>query len=1005
MNTQLHPGVIFSLISFPLVAVCLDPVPVQLEKTPVLVASGRDAIFTVQTVSDASLIRWTDSGGLTLAMWVNGNPPLLIVQQLQGRISVTATQLKISNSKLSDSGNYSVSVEPSSASGLGVNTRSVQLKVFDAVTGVSLSLPPLPLEGGNVSLSCSWSAGSEVSVVWGKGGAALSSDSRFTISAGSLIITPARRDDAGEYSCTASNTISAQTAKATLSVYYGPDAPVLTKTSSECVGGGDATVGQTVRLTCTSTSLPPAPFSWVLNGQPVTGGQSGSGVLSLQIFSTNQSGTYTCTARNDITGGTAKQQIDLAIVGTCLSGGAVAGIVVACVVALIIIIIVIILLLRQRNVDRRLRDAIGPQKTNQNERTTIANRALVNGNHPDPTLHNSLPQNFTAIPNNNNGNINTMPQNIPSSSNPLHHNGHVNTDVVHHNFSAFPDNEHQNNNSYPNNDPQRSFPQPVQHNPNILIQTGSSQPGALAHTVHVNLNTLPHTDQLNNAQPQTVHVNLNTYPPGANQPSQAIRQHDDQRESAPRSQHTNSNHQNLSQTGLLNSEPLSLGNQTQTNASTNGSRQPNALIHTGHSHPTNQTNANRRTTNSQSSAEVRHSNPVRTNNQINDTRTNTHLQQMPWDRLQGTPAYPNREVDSSDSGGSSDRRSRSPQRNARQGRSGGRYQETEPTGRRTQAPSASQRGDLQRPIAHNMHSQSQMDPNVQRQVTQQSISTQTQIQTTVPQIQTSQGQNPMTTSQTQTASRPNQTVAQPSVPLTQAALRQHTAQTDNPYDNRIQQTQAALQNPGPSQPIIQQTRAALQNPGPSQPIIQQTRAALQNPGPSQPIIQQTRAALQNPGPSQPIIQQTRAALQNPGPSQPIIQQTRAALQYPGPSQPIIQQTRAALQNPGPSQPIIQQTRAALQNPGPSQPIIQQLNKAGQKPPTPPPVLSPDQFQMLPREHMQQARNIQPVNVQRRHRPPNVPQVRHTSPQRLPGMHPMPGLPMHMQQVHRGRPRR
>lgn len=41
--------------------------------------------------------------------------------------------------------------------------------------------------------------------------------------------------------------------------------------------------------------------------------------------------------------------IKIMFTGTCLSGGAVAGIVVACVVALIIIIIVIILLLRQRN--------------------------------------------------------------------------------------------------------------------------------------------------------------------------------------------------------------------------------------------------------------------------------------------------------------------------------------------------------------------------------------------------------------------------------------------------------------------------------------------------------------------------------------------------------------------------------------------------------------------------------------------------------------------------------
>lgn len=117
----------------PLVVVCLDPVPVQFEKAPVLVASGKDAIFTVQTVPDVSLIRWTDSATTTLAMWANGSPVIISVPQYQGRISVTATQLKITNSQIRDSGNYSVSVEPSPTSGLGVNTRSVQLKVFGTI--------------------------------------------------------------------------------------------------------------------------------------------------------------------------------------------------------------------------------------------------------------------------------------------------------------------------------------------------------------------------------------------------------------------------------------------------------------------------------------------------------------------------------------------------------------------------------------------------------------------------------------------------------------------------------------------------------------------------------------------------------------------------------------------------------------------------------------------------------------------------------------------------------
>lgn len=96
----------------------------------------------------------------------------------------------------------------------------------------------------------------------------------------------------------------------------GPDAPVLTKESpKDCVGDGDVLVGQTVRLTCLSDSLPPALFTWQRDGQTVVSGQPDSGVLSLQTFSTDESGRYVCTARNSITTGTSEQSTVLTIVG------------------------------------------------------------------------------------------------------------------------------------------------------------------------------------------------------------------------------------------------------------------------------------------------------------------------------------------------------------------------------------------------------------------------------------------------------------------------------------------------------------------------------------------------------------------------------------------------------------------------------------------------------------------------------------------------------------------
>lgn len=89
----------------------------------------------------------------------------------------------------------------------------------DAVAGVSLAVPSVAVEGNNVTLSCTWTSGTEITVQWGKGGATITTDSRITISGGSLVINPARRSDAGDYTCTVSNPVSARTATQSLTVY------------------------------------------------------------------------------------------------------------------------------------------------------------------------------------------------------------------------------------------------------------------------------------------------------------------------------------------------------------------------------------------------------------------------------------------------------------------------------------------------------------------------------------------------------------------------------------------------------------------------------------------------------------------------------------------------------------------------------------------------------------------------------------------------------------------
>ncbi|XP_056300316.1 carcinoembryonic antigen-related cell adhesion molecule 2-like isoform X2 [Pseudoliparis swirei] len=333
-----------------------DQYEITFQEDPVLVRTGAETVFTVLTGPAVFSMIWEYQGGVTVGQWSGGSAAINAGTQFQGRVTITANQLRIAGAELRDAGEFTVVVTPTASTGLAANSRSIQLSVF--VLSATLSVPSVAIEARNVSLSCTWTGGTDITVRWDKGGAAVLADERIAISAGSLVINPARRSDAGEYKCTVSNPVSAQTATQSLTVYYGPDTPVLTTDSpKECVGGGDVLVGQTVRLTCLSDSLPAALFSWRRDGQPVAAGQPDSGVLSLQTFSTDESGRYVCAARNGLTGATSQQGVDLAIVATCLDVGEVVGIVIGCLLLLLIIVLLIVLIVclawRRRRRERR----------------------------------------------------------------------------------------------------------------------------------------------------------------------------------------------------------------------------------------------------------------------------------------------------------------------------------------------------------------------------------------------------------------------------------------------------------------------------------------------------------------------------------------------------------------------------------------------------------------------------------------------------------------------------
>lgn len=154
-----------------------------------------------------------------------------------------------------------------------------------------------------------------------------------------------------------------------------------------------------------------------------------------------------------------------------------------------------------------------------------------------------------------------------------------------------------------------------QQNPNILIQAGPAQGGAQLPAVQVSLNAPSQAAQQNDSAPMpTIHVNLNSF--SASQAQQDLT-------------HTGSSNPRM-QSGLSSNSDGRFHGQV-------GAGQP-GMIPTGYTHSgtTLQRNANTQTY-------LQEPDPHRTSERISSRRNppaSSSPQQMPWDRLRGTPAYP-----------------------------------------------------------------------------------------------------------------------------------------------------------------------------------------------------------------------------------------------------------------------------------------------------------------------------------------------------------------------------
>uniref|UniRef100_A0A672L0H6 B-cell receptor CD22 n=1 Tax=Sinocyclocheilus grahami TaxID=75366 RepID=A0A672L0H6_SINGR len=186
-------------------------------------------------------------------------------------------QLLLQSVRREDAGRYSCALH-----GHSYISPAVHLSVMYPPKNISVSISPSGeiVEGDSVTLSCSSDSNPPAEISWFKGGTIVGSGRIYSISKISS-------DHSGEYKCKSTNEHGEKYSDAvTLNIMYPPK-----NISVSIIQSGQFWEGDSVTLSCSSDSNPPAENIWFKENQS-------SAVGSGQSFNALQSGRFYCEAHN-----------------------------------------------------------------------------------------------------------------------------------------------------------------------------------------------------------------------------------------------------------------------------------------------------------------------------------------------------------------------------------------------------------------------------------------------------------------------------------------------------------------------------------------------------------------------------------------------------------------------------------------------------------------------------------------------------------------------------------
>ncbi|XP_062255939.1 carcinoembryonic antigen-related cell adhesion molecule 1-like [Platichthys flesus] len=208
-------------------------------------------------------------------------------------LSVSGPELPLLNLNMNQTGNYSCKAF-NNKTNRSQTSQPAFISVLQRISGASVnSTTNQAVEGNSVNLTCE-AAGSVFSRQWKKDGSDLILTNNMTLNREESVLSfqSLKRTDSGKYSCIITNPINRDEAEYNMVVNYGPDGVQIT-------GPREINVKDTLTLTCSAESTPSATYTWSLNTTEIL---SDSAEFTKPVTEFSDSGSYTCTATNNVTG-------------------------------------------------------------------------------------------------------------------------------------------------------------------------------------------------------------------------------------------------------------------------------------------------------------------------------------------------------------------------------------------------------------------------------------------------------------------------------------------------------------------------------------------------------------------------------------------------------------------------------------------------------------------------------------------------------------------------------